>query len=66
MLLIIELILEFEYIYKELDIKLTERGESYYQNLMNDAVAEFEKANLVQVDEGRKGRLLALIFLSPY
>ena len=45
---------EFEYIYKELDIKLEERGESFYQNLMNDVVAEFEKANLVQVDEGRK------------
>ena len=44
--------IEFEYIYTELDIMLVERGESYYQNLMTEVVAEFEKANLVKVDEG--------------
>ena len=45
---------EFEYIYNELGITLEERGESFYQNLMTEVVAEFEKANLVQLDEGRK------------
>lgn len=45
---------EFEYIYKELDIKLVERGESFYQKLMDDVVAEFEKQNLLELDEGRK------------
>lgn len=45
---------EFEYIYRELDIKLNERGESYYQQLMDDVVVEFEKKGLVQVEEGRK------------
>ena len=45
---------EFEHIYKELEITLEERGESYYQKLMDEVVAEFEKANLVQMDEGRK------------
>lgn len=45
---------EFEHIYRELDITLQERGESYYQKLMDQVVAEFEKSGLVQVDEGRK------------
>jgi arginyl-tRNA synthetase len=56
---------EFEYIYSELEINLEERGESFYQNLMPEAVSELEKANLVQMDEGRKilwppGRTLPL------
>jgi arginyl-tRNA synthetase len=37
-----------------LQIRLVERGESFYQNLMTKVVEEFEKANLVQLDEGRK------------
>lgn len=45
---------EFEHIYKELDIKLVERGESFYQKLMDEVVQEFEKKQLVEVDEGRK------------
>lgn len=45
---------EFAYIYRELDIKLVERGESFYQDLMNEVVVEFEKAGLLQDDEGRK------------
>ncbi|XP_051869969.1 arginine--tRNA ligase, cytoplasmic [Pristis pectinata] len=45
---------EFQKIYKSLDIKLIERGESYYQDMMNDVVKLFEEKGLVQLDEGRK------------
>lgn len=45
---------EFNYIYSELDINLNERGESYYQKLMDDVVAEFEAKGLVKVEDGRK------------
>uniref|UniRef100_UPI00398EADD2 arginine--tRNA ligase, cytoplasmic isoform X2 n=1 Tax=Pristiophorus japonicus TaxID=55135 RepID=UPI00398EADD2 len=45
---------EFQKIYEHLDIKLIERGESYYQNMMNDVVKLFEDKGLVQLDEGRK------------
>jgi arginyl-tRNA synthetase len=37
-----------------LDIKLIERGESYYQKMMDDVVVEFEKKKLVVVEDGRK------------
>jgi arginyl-tRNA synthetase len=47
-------LIEFEHIYRELEITLEERGESYYQKLMDEVVAEFEKQKLVQMDEGRK------------
>ena len=33
---------------------MEERGESFYQQLMDEVVVEFEKANLLQLDEGRK------------
>ncbi|XP_067852206.1 arginine--tRNA ligase, cytoplasmic isoform X2 [Heptranchias perlo] len=45
---------EFQKIYEHLDIKLIERGESYYQDMMNDVVKLFEEKGLVQLDEGRK------------
>jgi len=45
---------EFEYIYKELDIKLVERGESYYQKLMDDVVAELDSKKLLILEDGRK------------
>jgi arginyl-tRNA synthetase len=45
---------EFEHIYRELEITLIERGESYYQKLMDEVVAEFEKHNLARVEDGRK------------
>jgi arginyl-tRNA synthetase len=45
---------EFEHIYRELEITLNERGESYYQQLMDEVVAEFDKKNLAKVEEGRK------------
>lgn len=45
---------EFEHIYQELGISLIERGESFYQNLMDQVVVEFENAGLVKVEDGRK------------
>ena len=46
--------LEFEFIYSELDIKLVERGESFYQKLMDAVVKEFDSKGLVKTEEGRK------------
>ncbi|XP_063784302.1 arginine--tRNA ligase, cytoplasmic isoform X2 [Pseudophryne corroboree] len=45
---------EFQKIYDCLDIRIVNRGESYYQDLMIQVVKEFEEKGLVQVDEGRK------------
>ncbi|XP_066471013.1 arginine--tRNA ligase, cytoplasmic [Tiliqua scincoides] len=45
---------EFQKIYEYLDISIIERGESYYQDRMNDIVKEFEEGGFVQVDDGRK------------
>jgi arginyl-tRNA synthetase len=45
---------EFEHIYRELDIKLVERGESFYQKLMDDVVVELESKNLLKLEDGRK------------
>ncbi|XP_069754284.1 arginine--tRNA ligase, cytoplasmic isoform X2 [Narcine bancroftii] len=45
---------EFQKIYDSLDIKLIERGESFYQDMMNYVVKLFEEKGLVQLDEGRK------------
>ncbi|XP_077613475.1 arginine--tRNA ligase, cytoplasmic isoform X2 [Crocuta crocuta] len=45
---------EFNKIYDALDISLIERGESFYQDRMNDIVKEFEDRGFVQVDDGRK------------
>nr|XP_033783190.1 arginine--tRNA ligase, cytoplasmic isoform X1 [Geotrypetes seraphini]XP_033783191.1 arginine--tRNA ligase, cytoplasmic isoform X1 [Geotrypetes seraphini] len=45
---------EFQRIYDCLDIKLIERGESFYQEMMTDVVKLFEEKGFVQDDEGRK------------
>ncbi|XP_041122662.1 arginine--tRNA ligase, cytoplasmic [Polyodon spathula] len=45
---------EFQKVYDCLDIKLIERGESFYQHMMTEVVKEFEDKGLVQVDEGRR------------
>uniref|UniRef100_A0A665TM61 Arginine--tRNA ligase, cytoplasmic n=1 Tax=Echeneis naucrates TaxID=173247 RepID=A0A665TM61_ECHNA len=45
---------EFQKVYDCLDIKLIERGESYYQELMTEVVKEFDGKGLTQMDEGRK------------
>ena len=42
--------LDFEYIYKELDVKIIDRGESFYQSRMLDVVKELEsKSNRLAV-----------------
>ena len=48
------LCLEFQKIYDRLDIKLVERGESFYQNLMKKTVTLLEEAGVLVEDEGRK------------
>nr|CAI29693.1 hypothetical protein [Pongo abelii] len=45
---------ELNKIYDALDVSLIERGESFYQDMMNDIVKEFEDRGFVQVDDGRK------------
>ncbi|KAM4748563.1 arginine--tRNA ligase, cytoplasmic [Rhinophrynus dorsalis] len=45
---------EFQKIYDCLDIRIIDRGESYYQDKMIQIVKEFEERGLVEVDEGRK------------
>ena len=45
---------EFNKVYERLEIRLTERGESFYQDRMKDVVKEFEDAGYVTVDDGRK------------
>ncbi len=39
---LISIYLDFEHIYKELDIKIIDRGESFYQSRMIDVVKELE------------------------
>ncbi|HBB34030.1 MAG TPA: arginine--tRNA ligase [Cyanobacteria bacterium UBA8803] len=45
---------EFEVIYDLLDIHLTERGESFYNPLLPDVVAELDRLGLLVVDAGAK------------
>ncbi|XP_056372463.1 arginine--tRNA ligase, cytoplasmic isoform X1 [Hyla sarda] len=45
---------EFQKIYDCLDIRIIDRGESYYQDKMINVVKEYEEKGLVEVDEGRK------------
>ncbi|XP_051537235.1 arginine--tRNA ligase, cytoplasmic [Myxocyprinus asiaticus] len=45
---------EFQKVYNCLDIRIEERGESYYQDMMTAVVKEFEENGLVELDEGRK------------
>ncbi|CAF4724324.1 unnamed protein product [Rotaria sp. Silwood1] len=45
---------DFEYIYKELDIKIIDRGESFYQTRMIDVIKELESKHLLKLEEGRK------------
>ncbi len=43
---------EFEKIYRDLDIELTERGESFYNPLLADVLADLDKAGLLETDQG--------------
>ncbi|PSN46081.1 Arginine--tRNA ligase, partial [Blattella germanica] len=45
---------EFQKVYDRLDIKLVERGESFYQKRMEKLVKELEDKGLLEEDEGRK------------
>lgn len=45
---------EFEKIYTRLDIKLIERGESFYQKHMEAIVKDLEAKGLLEEDKGRK------------
>lgn len=45
---------EFEKVYTRLDIKLIERGESFYQKYMESIVPELESKNMLEEDNGRK------------
>ncbi|KAG1927905.1 arginine--tRNA ligase, cytoplasmic [Pimephales promelas] len=45
---------EFQKIYDCLEIRIQERGESFYQDMMTAVVKEFEEKGLVELDEGRK------------
>jgi arginyl-tRNA synthetase len=44
----------FQEIYDLLGVKITERGESFYNPFLKDTVQEFERAGLVTVSEGAK------------
>jgi len=45
---------EFQKVYDRLEIKITERGESFYQSRMNDVVNDLSSRGFLQEDEGRK------------
>ncbi|KAM6985842.1 arginine--tRNA ligase, cytoplasmic [Aplochiton taeniatus] len=45
---------EFQKVYNCLGIKIIERGESFYQEMMTAVVKELEEKGLVEMDEGRK------------
>ncbi|XP_053983935.1 arginine--tRNA ligase, cytoplasmic [Hylaeus volcanicus] len=45
---------EFQKLYDRLDIKLIERGESFYQKRMEAIVKELDEKGLLEEDEGRK------------
>ncbi|XP_065201317.1 arginine--tRNA ligase, cytoplasmic isoform X2 [Planococcus citri] len=45
---------EFQKVYERLNVKLIERGESFYQTKMKDLVDSLVKEGLLEDDEGRK------------
>jgi arginyl-tRNA synthetase len=45
---------EFQHIYDDLDVKLIERGESFYQSRMESLVKELNTKGLLEEDDGRK------------
>lgn len=45
---------EFSQIYDMLGVKIIERGESFYQNLMMEVVQELESKGLLELNDGRK------------
>lgn len=51
----------FQEIYERLDICLTERGESYYNDMLPVVIRDFEEKGLCQIDDGAK-----VVFLSGF
>ncbi|RDD45876.1 Arginine--tRNA ligase, cytoplasmic [Trichoplax sp. H2] len=45
---------EFEKIYQRLGVKVVNRGESFYQDMMIDVVKDLDTRGLLELDEGRK------------
>ncbi|XP_020279809.1 arginine--tRNA ligase, cytoplasmic [Pseudomyrmex gracilis] len=45
---------DLEKVYTRLEVRLTERGESFYQTRMQSIVKELESKNLLEDDNGRK------------
>merc|ERR1712210_79945 len=45
---------EFQKVYDRLDIRIIERGESFYQSRMEQVVADLKKKAMLEEDEGRK------------
>ncbi|WP_071517683.1 arginine--tRNA ligase [Geitlerinema sp. PCC 9228] len=45
---------EFQVIYDLLDVRLTERGESFYNPLLPQVVADLDKIGLLETDQGAK------------
>ncbi|KAK5643828.1 hypothetical protein RI129_007673 [Pyrocoelia pectoralis] len=45
---------EFQKVYERLGVTITERGESFYQKLMEAIVKELEEKGFLEEDEGRK------------
>ncbi len=45
---------EFQKIYDRLDVRLTERGESFYNPLLSDVVKDLEESGLLVEDQGAK------------
>ncbi|CRL08609.1 CLUMA_CG021334, isoform A [Clunio marinus] len=46
--------LEYQKVYKALDVTLEERGESFYQSRMENLVKELNERGFLEEDEGRK------------
>lgn len=45
---------DFTRIYDRLDIRIIERGESFYRNMMADVVRELDEKGVLKLDDGRK------------
>ncbi len=52
---------EFQKIYDALDVRLEERGESFYNPFLPDVIQDLEKSGLLEEDEGAK-----CVFLEGY
>lgn len=44
----------YQEIYDLLDIRINERGESFYNPMLSDVIADLEKKGLIQISEGAK------------